>query len=96
MIPLRIDIWHNLERIFLAGVSGDVGEVEVDRYAPHSALVYVIIFFYSGFTTQEKELYARILDLIPILVPVIEGCTDKEQAFERFVKLVCVYLCVHR
>jgi hypothetical protein len=43
MIPLRIDIWHNLERIFLAGVSGDEGEVEADRYAPHSPLVNVII-----------------------------------------------------
>ena len=43
MIPLRIDIWHNLERIFLAGVSGDEDEVEADRYAPHSPLVYVII-----------------------------------------------------
>ena len=43
MIPLRIDIWHNLERIFLAGLSGDEGEVEVDRYGPHSPLVYVII-----------------------------------------------------
>jgi hypothetical protein len=48
------------------------------------------IFFHSGFTTQEKELYARILDLIPILVPVIEGCTDNERAFEQFVKLVRV------
>ena len=43
MIPLRIDIWHNLERIFLAGLSGDEGEVEADRYAPHSPLGYVII-----------------------------------------------------
>ena len=43
MIPLRIDIWHNLERIFLAGLSGDEGEVEADRYAPHSPLAYVII-----------------------------------------------------
>jgi hypothetical protein len=43
MIPLRIDIWHNLERIFLAGLSGDEGEVEADRYAPHSSLNYVII-----------------------------------------------------
>jgi hypothetical protein len=40
MIPLRIDIWHNLERIFLAG---DEAEVEADRYVPQSALVYVII-----------------------------------------------------
>jgi hypothetical protein len=40
MIPLRIDIWHNLERIFLAGVSGDE---EADRYAPHSPLVNVNI-----------------------------------------------------
>jgi hypothetical protein len=95
MIPLRIDIWHNLERIFLAGVSGDEIEAEVDRYAPHYPFVYVIIFFHSGFTTQEKELHARVLDLIPILVPVIEGCTDKELAFERFVKLVRVYLCFH-
>jgi hypothetical protein len=44
MIPLRIDIWHNLERIFLAGVSGDEGEVhEADRYAPYPPLVNVII-----------------------------------------------------
>ena len=43
MIPLRIDIWHNLERIFLAGVSGDEGEVEADRYAPHSPLINGII-----------------------------------------------------
>ncbi len=35
MIPLHIDIWHNLERIFFAGVSGDELEVEADRYAPH-------------------------------------------------------------
>jgi hypothetical protein len=43
MIPLRIDIWHNLEHIFLAGVSGDEGEVqEADRYA-HSSLVNVVI-----------------------------------------------------
>ena len=35
------------------------------------------------------ELYARILDLIPILVPVIEGCIDKEREFDQFVKLVC-------
>jgi hypothetical protein len=43
MIPLRIDIWHNLERIFLAGVSGDEGEEEAVRYAPHSPLINVII-----------------------------------------------------
>jgi len=43
MIPLRIDIWHNLERIFLAGVSGDEGEVDDDRYAPHPPLVNFII-----------------------------------------------------
>lgn len=43
MIPLRIDIWHNLERIFLAGLSGDEAEVETDRYTPHSPLAYVII-----------------------------------------------------
>jgi hypothetical protein len=91
MIPLRIDIWHNLERIFLAGVSGDEGEVEIDRYVPHSPLIiYIYHYFHSGFTTQEKELYARILDLIPILVHVIEGCTDHERAFEQFVKLVRV------
>jgi PII-like signaling protein len=49
--------------------------------------------FHSGFTTQEKELYARILDLIPALVPVIEECMDKERAFNQFVKLVCVHSC---
>ena len=43
MIPLHIDIWHNLERIFVAGVSGDEGEVEADRYAPHSPLAHVVI-----------------------------------------------------
>ena len=43
MIPLCIDIWHNLERIFLAGLSGDEGKVEADWYAPHSPLAYVII-----------------------------------------------------
>jgi hypothetical protein len=43
MIPLRIDIWHDLERIFLAGVSGNEDEVEADRYAPHSPIIYVII-----------------------------------------------------
>jgi hypothetical protein len=32
MIPLRLDIWHNLERIFFAGVFGDELEVEADRY----------------------------------------------------------------
>jgi hypothetical protein len=32
MIPLRIDIWHNLERIFFAGVSGEEGEDEAERY----------------------------------------------------------------
>ena len=51
------------------------------------------INFHSGFTTQEKELYARVLDLIPILVPVIEGCTDKERAFDQFVKLVRIHSC---
>ena len=51
--------------------------------------------FHSRFTTQEKELYARILDTIPILAPVIEACADKERAFEQFVKLVCIYLCFH-
>ncbi len=50
--------------------------------------------FHSGFTTQEKELYACILDTIPILAPVIKACADKEQAFEQFVKLVCIYICV--
>ena len=44
MIPLRIDIWHNLEWIFLAGLSGDdEGEVEADRYAPQSPLADVMI-----------------------------------------------------
>ena len=56
-----------------------------------SRLCYII--FHSGFTTQEKELYACILDLIPILVPVIEGCTEKERAFEQLVKLVRVHSC---
>jgi hypothetical protein len=55
----------------------------------------LLLFFHSGFTAREKELYARTLDLIPILVPVIEGCIDKERAFERFVKLVRVSLCFH-
>ena len=45
MIPLRIDIWHNLERIFLAGVSGNEGEVEVDRYALYSPLVMLLSNF---------------------------------------------------
>jgi hypothetical protein len=98
MIPLHIDIWQNLEQIFLAGVlSGDEGEVENDRYTPHSPLIiYIYIYFYSGFTTQEKKLYARILDLIPILVPAIEGCTDKEWVFDQFVKLVRVHSCSHK
>jgi hypothetical protein len=90
MIPLRVDIWHNLERVFLAGISGDESEVEADRYyAPlfSSPLCYNITF-HSGFTTKEKEVYARILELIPILVPVIKGCADKERPFEQFVKLV--------
>lgn len=39
MIPLRIDIWHNLERIFLAGISGDEGENEAERYTPHPLLL---------------------------------------------------------
>jgi hypothetical protein len=39
MIPLQIDIWHNLERIFLAGISGDEGENEAERYTPHPLLV---------------------------------------------------------
>jgi hypothetical protein len=43
MIPLRIDIWHNIERIFLAGVSGEEGEDEADRYSPYPPLVTVII-----------------------------------------------------
>ena len=48
MIPLRIDIWHNLERIFLAGLSGDEDKVEADSYAPHSPLtVFVIIYHFS-------------------------------------------------
>jgi hypothetical protein len=55
----------------------------------------LLYYFYSGFTTQEKELYARILDLIPILVPIIEGCAEKERAFEQFVKLVRVHSCFH-
>jgi hypothetical protein len=97
MIPLRIDIWHNLERIFLAGLSGDdESEVEADRYAPQSPLTDVITYIisHSGFTTQEKELYARILDLIPMLVPVIEGCIDKEREFSQFVKFVrhCTFI----
>jgi hypothetical protein len=33
----------------------------------HILLSLMLLYnFYSGFTTQEKELYARILDLIPI------------------------------
>ena len=39
MIPLRIDIWHNLERIFLAGISGDEGEHEAERYSPYPLLL---------------------------------------------------------
>ena len=58
------------------------------------SLFYYIIF-HSGFTTQEKELYSRILELIPILVPVMEGCTDNERAFEQFVKSVCVHSLFH-
>jgi len=50
--------------------------------------------FHSGFTTQEKELYARILDTILILAPVIEACADKERAFKQFVKLVRIYIFV--
>ena len=62
----------------------------------HILLLLILLYnFYSGFTTQEKELYARILDLIPILVPVIQGCTDKERPFEQIVKLVCVHSCFH-
>jgi hypothetical protein len=55
----------------------------------HSLPWFTLLYnFHSGFTTQEKGLYARMLDLIPILAPVIEECTDKEKAFEQFVKLV--------
>jgi hypothetical protein len=50
------------------------------------------IIFHSGFTTQEKELYTRMLDVIPILAPVIEACADRERVFEQFVKLVRIYL----
>ena len=60
----------------------------------HILLSFKLLYnFHSGFTTQEKELYARVTDLIPILVPVIEGCTDKERAFEQFVKLVRIHSC---
>ena len=60
----------------------------------HILLSLMVLYdFYSGFTTQEKELCARILDLIPILVPVIEGCAEKERAFEQFVKLVGAHSC---
>jgi hypothetical protein len=56
MIPLRIDIWHNLERIFLAGLSGDEDEVECDRYASHSPLtVYVIILFFIAGLPHKKR-----------------------------------------
>jgi hypothetical protein len=56
MIPLRIDIWHNLERIFLAGLSGDEDEVEYDRYASHSPLpVYVIILFFIAGLPHKKR-----------------------------------------
>lgn len=58
-----------------------------------SLFLLLYIIFHSGFTTQEKELNARVLDLIPILLPVIEGCTDKERAFDQFVKLVRVHSC---
>ena len=60
----------------------------------HILLSFMLLYnFHSGFTTQEKELNARVLDLIPILVPVIEACTDKERAFDQFVKLVRVHSC---
>ena len=52
---------------------------------------YHTAIFFSGYTTCEKELYARILDTIPILMPVIEGCAINEQAFDQFVKLVSIY-----
>ncbi len=60
MIPLRIDIWHNLEQ---AGISGNKGENEEERYTPHSLLLLILCFYYtviffSGYTTREKELYA--------------------------------------
>ena len=62
----------------------------------HILLSFMLLYnFHSGFTTQEKELYARILDLIPIFVPVIEGCIDKEQEFDQFVKLVRVSCISH-
>jgi uncharacterized membrane protein len=62
----------------------------------HILLSLILLYnFYSGFTTQEKELYARTLDLIPILLPVIEGCAEKERAFEQFVKLVRIHSRFH-
>jgi hypothetical protein len=62
----------------------------------HILLSLLLLYnFYSGFTTQEKELNARILDLIPILVPVIEGCAERERAFEQFVNLVRIHSRFH-
>ncbi len=39
MIPLHIDIWHNIEQIFLAGISGNESENEAERYTSHPLLL---------------------------------------------------------
>lgn len=51
---------------------------------------------FSGYTSREKELYAQILDMIPMFGPIIEACASRtsdsedvlSQPFETFIKLV--------
>ena len=98
MIPLRIDIWHNLERIFYAGIA-DANEDE-ERLMPFK-LPFCILsnsrsICFSGYTSREKELYAQILDIIPAFGPIIEACAGRtsdsddvsSQPFNTFIKLV--------
>jgi len=46
------------------------------------------LIFCSEYTTREKELYAQILNMIPVLDPVIHACCETPKVFAQFVKLV--------
>ena len=46
----------------------------------------------SGYTVEEKRVYAKILETIPIFESLVPSFEEHPIAFERFVELVSAYM----
>ncbi|KAF8955164.1 hypothetical protein BDZ97DRAFT_1860264 [Flammula alnicola] len=76
MIPMRVDPFINLERIFFAGVPDALSSEDGTRD--------------DDYTDAEVTAYATIIKLIPSYAKILSACANDPSLFELFIKEVGV------